>query len=181
MIIIDVWLSSIRCRRTWRRRRRRRFLLWRLNRRRDLCWSGCRLNSILFRENVIPDPTEHALDAGKVTLAVVQRRVDVVKPGMKEKFCNTNFSKEQFHNYLRIFSFFSTISHSQICWTRHSNSNPLKLECDVINEGSFWEQFNYYLWVKSVPWFCCQKLFLLTIKLLGSRKSNFLGFEQKTD
>ena len=93
MIIINVrWPvpSSIRRWRAWHRCRRRRFLLWRLNRRRDLRWSGCRLNSVLFRKNVIPDPSEHAFDAGQVTLAVVQRRVDVVKPGRGLKHCFAN-------------------------------------------------------------------------------------------
>ena len=77
MVIIDT-RCSVSARRRIPCNGRRRFGLRRLNRRR-LSTRRRSLNSVSFRKNVIPDSAENALDASQVTLAVVQRRVDLVK------------------------------------------------------------------------------------------------------
>ena len=84
MIIVDI-RCSVSAKRRIPGNGRRRFVLRRLNRRcrRHLALRRCRLNSVPFREKIIPDSAEDALHASQVTLAIVQRRVDLVQPESK--------------------------------------------------------------------------------------------------
>ena len=94
---------------------------------------------------------------------------------IKTLFCKFNAHLEILWSVLAVSQFFVHNSVPQL--------SCLRALCHSW-KSKVWEHFKSWkagMYVRYVPCFCCQKLFLLTVEFFGCRETNFFGFEQKTD